>query len=246
MATAVSLQRVCKSYHGLPVLDDVSFEVNPGEFAAIVGPSGCGKTTVLRLLAGLDRPDTGWVAVGGENVVGPGPDRLLVFQEHALYPWRTVLDNVAFGLQLANTPKGRRLQEARQALARFGLAGFEAYYPQQLSGGMRQRASLARAFLIRPGVLLLDEPYGALDALTRLAMQNELLLQWRDSGMTVLLITHDVEEALYLADRVLVMSPRPGRILQVVNVDLKHPRDRATVPFATLRQAVLECLNVAS
>lgn len=243
---AISLEHVSKSFDGLQVLTGIGLEVQRGEFVAIVGRSGCGKTTVLRLCAGLERPDSGRVLVDGAEVTAPGPRRLLVFQDHALYPWRTVLQNVALGLELASVPRHQRTEAARQAMARFGLTGFEGYYPQQLSGGMRQRASLARAFLMNPGLLLLDEPYGALDALTRLEMQNELRQHWQNSGMTVLLITHDVDEALYLADRVVVMSPRPGRILRSVTVDLEHPRDRTAPGFTSLRREIAGSLGLGA
>ena len=246
MTAAIALEQVRKTYGGLSVLAGASFHVQPGEFAAIVGPSGCGKSTALRLLAGLDRSDEGRVLAEGEEVGGPGPRRLLVFQDHALYPWRTVLDNVVFGLELARMPHREAVRRGQEALIQFGLAGFESYYPHQLSGGMRQRASLARAFVMRPDVLLLDEPYGALDALTRMAMQDELRDLWQITRMTVLLVTHDVEEALYLADRVLVMSPRPGRVVGEVAVSLPHPRHRSAPEFQALRQQLLDQLGLAS
>ena len=241
---SLAITGVSKAFGDLPVLDDVSLQLEPGEFGAIVGPSGCGKSTLLRMVAGLERPDRGQVRVGGAPVAGPGPDRVLIFQEHALYPWRTVAQNAGFGLELAGLPRAERAARVAQALALVGLNGFECYYPSQLSGGMRQRAAIARALVMRPELLLLDEPYGALDAMTRLAMQNELLRLWQESGQTMLLITHDVDEAIYLADRVFVMGPRPGRILSVLTPGLARPRQRSSAGFATVRQAVLEQIGL--
>ena len=181
----------------------------------------------------------------GVPVSRPGPDRVMIFQDHALYPWRTVADNAGFGLELAGVARRERAERVSRVLAQVGLAGFEHYYPSQLSGGMRQRAAIARALVLDPQMLLLDEPYGALDAMTRLTMQNELLRLWSQSGKTMLLITHDIDEALYLADRVYVMSPRPGRILSVLTPDLPRPRQRSSAGFAALRQTVLEQLGLA-
>lgn len=241
---SLAITGVSKAFGPLPVLDEVSLALEPGQFGAIVGPSGCGKSTLLRMVAGLERPDRGQVLVDGRPVGGPGPDRILIFQEHALYPWRTVAENAGFGLELAGVPRAARMERVARVLAQVGLAGFEGYYPGQLSGGMRQRAAIARALVLEPQMLLLDEPYGALDAMTRLAMQQELMGLWATSGQTMLLITHDVDEALYLADRVFVMSPRPGRVLRVLEPG-PRPRQRGSAEFAALRQAVLEQLGLA-
>jgi ABC-type nitrate/sulfonate/bicarbonate transport system ATPase subunit len=238
------LAEVSKSYGTLPVLTGISFDVLPGHFTAIVGPSGCGKSTLLRLVAGLERPTSGEVLCDGHAVTGPGTGRTMIFQEHALFPWRTVEENAGFGLELAGVKARERQPRVRAVLARVGLTGFEGYYPQQLSGGMRQRAAIARALVMDPELLLLDEPYGSLDALTRLAMQNELLRLWQGSGKTMLLITHDIDEALVLADTVLVMSPRPGTILRLLEVGLPRPRNRNDLRFAELRQQVMEALNL--
>lgn len=245
MTQALELRGITKTFGGLPVLSGVDLKLAPGQFGAIVGPSGCGKSTALRMVAGLERPDQGEVLVGGKPVAGPGPDRVLIFQEHALYPWRTVLDNVAFGLELAGVARSERAERARAVLAQVGLAGFEGYFPHQLSGGMRQRAAIARALVLDPEVLLLDEPYGALDAITRLTMQNELLELWQGAGKTMLLITHDIDEALYLADRVFVMSPRPGQVVQTIDLDLPRPRSRTEARFVALREAIMHDLHLA-
>lgn len=243
---SLQLNQAGKSFGSLEVLADVNLTVEKGCFGAIVGPSGCGKSTALRLFAGLETPSSGSVLANGQPVTGPDPQRIFIFQEHALYPWRTVEDNVGFGLELANLSKRARKDRVHEVLDKVGLAGFQTYYPHQLSGGMKQRASIARALVMNPQVLLLDEPYGALDALTRLVMQNELLKLWRGSGMTVLLITHDIDEAIYLADTVFVMSPRPGRILETLSVDMSRPRNRNGARFAELRQKIMDTLGIGA
>ncbi len=240
----IELTDVWLRYGALSVLEAVSLLVPAGEFVAIVGPSGCGKSSLLRLLAGLERPSQGQVAVDGQAVTAPHPRRLLVFQEDALYPWRTVWQNVAFGLELQGLGRPEVARRVAPLLQAVGLAGFENYYPHQLSGGMRQRASLARAFVMDPDVLLLDEPFAALDAMTRLVLQDVLLDMWERDRKTVVLITHDIEEALYLADRVLVMSPRPGRIRRVIPVDLPRPRPRSSTLLASLKGEVLAELGL--
>ena len=201
----------------LPVLEDITLTVAPGEFVSIVGSSGCGKSTLLRLIVGLENDYQGEVLLDGQRMVGTSLDRGIVFQEHRLFPWLTVEQNIAL----------------------VGLAGFETAYPHQLSGGMSQRVAIARALVSRPDVLLLDEPFGALDALTRAHLQQELHRIWQAEGITMILVTHDVEEAVYLGDQVVVMEPRPGRIRRIVPVDLPHPRDRSGVPFAHLKEDVL-------
>jgi len=243
MPDATRVEGVSKGFGDLQVLVNVSLAVQQGEFAAIVGPSGCGKSTLLRMVAGLERPDQGLVLYKGTPVQRPGPDRTLMFQEHALYPWRTVEENVGFGLELAGGPAAGRRSRVEQAISMVGLRGFEKYYPSQLSGGMRQRASVARALVVNPEVLLLDEPYGALDAMTRAVMQDELLSLWQESGRTMLLITHDMEEAVYLADRIFVMSDRPGQVIEEVVVDLPRPRHRSDPRFVRLREGLLRALQ---
>jgi NitT/TauT family transport system ATP-binding protein len=206
-------------------LRDVSLDIQPGEFISLVGASGCGKTTLLRIVDGLVTPTHGEVLVNGRAVTKPGPDRGFVFQQDALFPWRTVLDNIIFGLEVQGKAKREALQRA-DALARLvGLGGFEHHFPHELSGGMRQRANLARALTIDPDILLMDEPFAALDAQTREIMQSELLRIWRNNRKTVLFVTHQIDEAVYLADRVVVMTSRPGQLKAVLDVDIPRPRD---------------------
>jgi NitT/TauT family transport system ATP-binding protein len=199
-------------------LDNVSFEVRDREFLAIVGPSGCGKTTCLRLAAGLDFPSTGSVRVGGQKVVQPGPERAVVFQQFALFPWKTVHDNIDFGLRSLGIPERERAGRIAAQLELMNLQGYESAYPHELSGGMQQRVAIARCYALDPGVLLMDEPFGALDAQTRAVMQEELIRLARRNPRTVLFITHAVEEAVYLADRVVVMTRRPGRIAEIIDI----------------------------
>jgi NitT/TauT family transport system ATP-binding protein len=226
----------------LPVLEDVSLSVAPGELVAVLGPSGCGKSTLLRLLAGLEQPARGTLTVDGRPVQGPHPERALVFQDPTLFPWRTVRQNVAIGPQARG-----RLDEDRdridETIALVGLEGFADARPQQLSGGMAQRAALARALVNRPSLLLLDEPLGRLDALTRLSMQRELLRLWDVGGFTALLVTHDVDEALVLADRIIVMSARPARILADLPVPAPRPRAHDDARLSALRRDVLRLLG---
>ncbi|MDX2201287.1 MAG: ABC transporter ATP-binding protein [Hyphomicrobiaceae bacterium] len=199
-------------------LDDVSLSVAEKEFVAIVGPSGCGKTTCLRMAAGFDAPTRGAVRVGGETVAGPGPDRAVVFQQFALFPWKSVADNIALGLRNKRLSRGEIDAKTADAIKLMGLAGYETAFPHQLSGGMQQRVAIARAYVLEPQVLLMDEPFGALDAQTRVVMQEELVRIARLNPRTVLFITHAVEEAVYLADRVVIMTRRPGRIKEIIDV----------------------------
>jgi len=201
-----------------PALDRISFAVRDREFVAIVGPSGCGKTTCLRMVAGLEAPTSGTVSVGGRPVTKPGPDRAVVFQQFALFPWKTVYENIDFGLRSKGIAEGARRERIRAQVQLMGLDGYESAYPHQLSGGMQQRVAIARSYVLDPDVLLMDEPFGALDAQTRVVMQEELIKLSRGNPRTVLFITHSVEEAVYLADRVVVMTRRPGRIREIVDV----------------------------
>ena len=223
-------------------ISDLSFTVGDNEFVSIVGPSGCGKSTWLSIVAGFIPPTTGTVLIDDRPVTAPGPDRGVVFQEYALFPWRTVADNIAYGLE----EKGLARDEVRRIVdayvRRMGLAGFQPKYPRELSGGMKQRVALARTLAYEPDVLLMDEPFGALDAQTRELQQDELLGIWREKKKTVLFVTHSVEEAVYLSERVVVMTTRPGRIKSVIDVDLdraRHREDVVTSPeFARLRNRV--------
>jgi sulfonate transport system ATP-binding protein len=226
----------------LNVLDAVDLSVAPGEFLTIVGASGCGKSTLLRLIAGLDTEFQGEVILDGKRVTEPSLDRGLVFQEPRLFPWLTVTQNVALGLLNAGLSKAARNHAVSEHIALVGLTGFQNAYPHQLSGGMAQRAAIARGLVNRPGVLLLDEPFGALDALTRARLQDELQRIWAAEGITMLLVTHDVEEAVYLGDRVVVMAPRPGRIAATFDVPQPRPRDRTNPALARLRDRVMAAL----
>jgi NitT/TauT family transport system ATP-binding protein len=207
------------------VLADIDLRIAPGEFFVIVGPSGCGKTTLLRILQGLVRPTSGRAAIGGREIKGPGTDRGFVFQNDALYPWRNVARNVVFGLELQRVDKSLAATRAQAMIDLVGLRGFESYYPHELSGGMRQRVNLARALAIEPDILLMDEPFAALDALTRETMQQELLRIAAEAGTTVVFITHQIDEAIFLGDRVAVFSPSPGRLTATIAIDLKRPRE---------------------
>lgn len=229
----------------LPVLDDVTFSAKPGEFVALVGPSGSGKSTLIRLLAGLDKPLFGTVYVDGRKVTGPDPERALVFQDPTLLPWRTVRGNVSLGPQARGELKqsASRIDEVLEVV---GLTDFADAWPAQLSGGMAQRAALARALVGEPKVLLLDEPLGKLDALTRRVLQGELARLWQQRGFTAVLITHDVTEALTLADRVIIFSPRPATVRADITVDLARPRNQSEPQFVALRQQILALLDEES
>ncbi len=224
----LSVERVTKGFvregKVTEVLAEVSFTVGRGEFVALVGPSGCGKTTLLRIIAGLVPPSSGVVRVGGRAVTGPGPDRAMVFQQDSLFPWRTVLQNVRFGLEVRGVGRRQADEVCLKLLERVGLRAFAHYYPHEISGGMRQRVNLARALAVDPQILLMDEPFAALDAQTRELMQLELLRVWSDTGKTVVFVTHQVDEACYLADRVLVMASRPGRIIEDIPIEIPRPR----------------------
>ncbi|MEN5031870.1 ABC transporter ATP-binding protein [Pseudomonas sp. Ps21-P2] len=229
--------------HKLPVLQRVSLEVEPGEFVALLGPSGCGKSTLLRLVAGLEGADSGSITADGVAITGPDPTRVVVFQDPTLYPWRRVWDNVALGLEaqgLLKTTKGK----VDEALAKVGLSQFARAYPRQLSGGMAQRVALARALVNEPRLLILDEPLGKLDSLTRIAMQQELIDLWQRQGYTALLVTHDVEEALLLANRVIVFSDRPAQIKAELIIDRAYPRHRDDPHLVDLRKQILGLLGL--
>ncbi|AZD49268.1 ABC transporter ATP-binding protein [Pseudomonas chlororaphis] len=221
-------------------------QIQPGEFVCILGPSGCGKSTLLGALAGHLQPRCGRLLVDGQPVRGPSPQRGMVFQQHTLFPWRTVRDNVAFGLKMHGMPKAERQAAADEMLALVGLEGFAERWPDQLSGGMQQRVEIARVLINRPQLLLMDEPFGALDALTRLKMQELLLEIWTRIRTTLVFVTHDIDEALFLADRLLVMSPRPGRIIEDLRLDFARPRTSELVTrfeFTRLKRHCLELLR---
>lgn len=227
-------------------IDNVSLTIEDDEFISFVGPSGCGKTTFLRIIAGLDHASSGEVFLDGNRILGPGPKVGMVFQEYSLFPWRTVLDNIAFGLEMRGISKQERYETARRYVVLVGLEQFEKSYPFELSGGMRQRVAIARALANDPDLLLMDEPFGALDAQTRNKMQTELLMIWERSKKTILFVTHSVDEAVYLSDRIVVMSPRPGRIRTIVPVMIPRPRNRTAPEFGELRREVLGLIEETS
>ena len=248
-AATVRLEGVSKAFiasdgRQVSALSQIDLSVAAGEIVALVGPSGCGKSTLLRLMAGLEFPAEGQIRVGAHRVTGPDPECGMVFQEHRLLPWLNVVDNIAFGLRAFS--RHEREQIVAEQIAQTGLTGFERSYPHQLSGGMAQRAALARALAPKPPVLLLDEPFGALDAFTKMRMQDELLRAREHNQPTTLLVTHDIEEAVFLADRVLVLSERPGRVQRSFEIDLAHPRDRTSSEFSSFRRTVLREFGIAN
>jgi len=250
-APRLEVSHLTKAYaHGdgarMPVLEDISFAVADLEFVAIVGPSGCGKSTFLRIVDGLIAPDAGTIRIDGRPVQGAGHGRGMVFQSFDLFPWRTALGNVEFGLEMMDVPRRECRERALQWIQRVGLTGFENSYPHQLSGGMQQRVGIARALAIEPEVLLMDEPFGALDVQTRDLLQDELLAIWQRDRKTVLFVTHSIEEAIYLADRIVLFTPRPARIDRVLNVPFARPRNeevKATPAFVELRREIWQSLK---
>ena len=227
----------------LPVLENISLQVRPGAFVALLGPSGCGKSTLLRLLAGIEQPASGVLAEEGRAITAPHPSRVVVFQDPTLYPWRTVYDNVGLGLQIRGESKQAAQTRIDAMLRRVGLQEFARAWPHQLSGGMAQRAALARALVNHPRLLILDEPLGKLDSLTRLRMQQEIVDLWQEQNFTTLMVTHDVEEALVMANRVVVFSSRPARVLDVIEVEQAYPRRRDDPALVALRSRVLALLG---
>ena len=225
-------------------LDGVSFSVAAGEFISIIGPSACGKSTLLRLIAGLDFPSSGEVQVGAETITGANAERGLVFQDPNLFPWLTVRRNIQAGLVALGVLCEKR-HEVDEFIHLVGLEGFADVYPHHLSGGMAQRVALARALITHPKVLLLDEPLGALDAFTRMRMQDEVLRLWQARLTTMLLVTHDIDEAIYMSDRILIMTPRPGRVDRTISVEINRPRDRSRTEFLRLRSEILQLLHLA-
>jgi NitT/TauT family transport system ATP-binding protein len=219
-------------------LSDINLDIGEGEFVSLLGPSGCGKSTLLRIVAGLIPATSGRIAVDGKVVSGPGPERAVVFQDYALFPWMTVRENVEFGLESRAVPRPERRAKSTELLSVIGLTDFADRYPHHLSGGMKQRVSIARALAVDPSLLLMDEPFGALDAQTRRTLQNELLRIWSAYRKTVIFVTHSIEEAIYLSDRIVVMTARPGRIKAIIEVRKKRPRDMATTEMNEVQREV--------
>jgi len=243
-AGTLSIQNLSKHYgpkgRPLSVLENINLDVKPGEFISIVGSSGCGKSTLLRLVVGLDDQYDGRILLDDHPVRGTSLDRGIVFQDHRLFPWLTVEQNIALGLENAQISVREKLELVQEHINLVGLKGFENAYPHQLSGGMSQRAAIARGLVNRPEILLLDEPFGALDALTKVHLQKELQRIWQHEGITMILVTHDVEEAVFLGDRIVVMASRPGKIKHIVPVPLEHPRDRTHPEFVRIKHEVLD------
>lgn len=244
LVRSVSKQYTATDGSAFVALQSASLEVDAGEFISLIGPSGCGKSTLLRLIAGLDSPSNGELFVGAEQIKGPSASRGLVFQDPNLFPWLTVRGNVESGLIARGVFKEKR-HEVDEFIRLVGLEDFEDSFPHHLSGGMAQRAALARAMINHPQILLLDEPLGALDAFTRMRMQDEVLRLWQARRTTMLLVTHDIDEAIYMSDSIVLMSPRPGRIERIIPVDLERPRDRSSAGFLQLRSSILELLHFA-
>ncbi|MCO4317859.1 ABC transporter ATP-binding protein [Phyllobacterium sp. 21LDTY02-6] len=246
MSTKISFQNVTKTFNiagqtSFNALQALNLDIEDGEFITVVGPSGCGKSTAMNIAAGLTDPSSGQVLVDNVPVKGPGPERGVIFQQYALFPWLTVRQNVEFGLQISKHPKAERRRIADHFIALVGLSDFADSLPKTLSGGMKQRCAIARAYAVNPKILLMDEPFGALDALTRVQLQDQLLATWSKERRTVMFITHDVDEAVYLASRVVVMAARPGRLHKIVQVDLPYPRTeemRLSPEFSALRNEV--------
>ncbi|WP_406539624.1 ABC transporter ATP-binding protein [Fibrobacter sp.] len=246
---AIRIENLVKTFisnegETVTALNGVNLDIPPGSFVSLIGPSGCGKTTLLRQIAGLATPTSGGVFVDGKKVTKPGADRGFAFQQATLFPWLNIRDNIALGLKARHVYKEHK-QDVDEFIETVGLKGFEKSYPHELSGGMNQRASLARALVGHPDILLLDEPLGALDAFTRMAMQDEIHRLWEKYKTTMVMVTHDVDEALYLSDYVVVMKARPSKIEQVIHIDLPFPRIRTQDTFILYRKKILEILNFA-
>jgi NitT/TauT family transport system ATP-binding protein len=239
----VRFRDIWMKFGAVSVLEDINLEVTQGEFVCILGPSGCGKSTLLNMAGGFIQPVVGEVTIDGERVTGPDPRRIFVFQERGVFPWLTVEQNIAFGLFRVDEKEKR--ERVAHYIGMVGLRGFEKSYPRELSGGMKQRLEVARALAVNPDVLYLDEPFGALDSITRLQMRRELLRIWEAERKTILFVTHDIEESVQLADRVVVLSARPGRIRRIVDVNIEHPRDLSDPRYIALRDEIFAEIGLA-
>ncbi|MCR5678484.1 MAG: ABC transporter ATP-binding protein [Agathobacter sp.] len=249
MKSSISISNVNRIYkdsdgNRVEALKDVDLEIKPGEFISIIGPSGCGKTTLLRLIAGLDKPQTGQLFIDGAEITGADPSRGYVFQQGSLFPWLSVRNNIAYGLRARNVYRSKK-ENIENYIELVGLKGFEKSYPHQISGGMAQRVAIARALINEPKALLLDEPMGALDSFTRADLQDKLLELWKKDGTTMVLVTHDIDEAIYLSDRIVIMTPRPGKISKIIDVNLSRPRQRGSASFLDMRRQILEFFELA-
>jgi NitT/TauT family transport system ATP-binding protein/sulfonate transport system ATP-binding protein len=246
----LSIEQVSRAFvdddgNKMEALKDFNLRIRQGEFLSIIGSSGCGKTTLLRLIAGLDKPESGRLILNGVVIAEPSPERGYVFQQGSLFPWLSVEKNIASGLKARGVYKENRA-EVKRYIELIGLQGFENSFPHQISGGMAQRVAIARSLINNPAVLLLDEPMGALDSFTRADIQDKLLELWKRTGNTFVLVTHDIDEAIYLSDRIVIMTPRPGRIKEIVDVTMTHPRHRGGTEFLSIRRDILEKLHLAS
>jgi len=240
----LSIEGVSKRFKDKLVLEKIDIDIMDGEFVCVVGPSGCGKTTLLRIIAGLEEPSEGNILLEGREINGPSPDRGMIFQEYSLFPWKTVRKNVSFGLEIDNMPREEINRTVEKYIKMVGLSGFEEHYPNEISGGMKQRVAIARALVKDPFVFLMDEPFGSLDAQTRNMLQDELLSIWEKTQKTIVFVTHSVDEALYIGDRVAVMSANPGRITKIIDVNVERPRERTDLKIMRERKEILDLLEV--
>ena len=245
---SIEIKNINKSFDGrgknLSVLEDINLTIDDGEFVCLLGPSGCGKTTLLRLIAGLDNPTSGEVVANGEVVEKPSGDRAVIFQQYSLFPWLTVLQNVTFGLEMSGGSKEENIQAAERYLQSVGLLEFKDSYPHELSGGMKQRVAIIRSLLNHSPILLMDEPFSALDMQNRHKLQEQLIGVWKRFENTIVFVTHDVDEAVYLADKIVILDKNPGRIANIVDVDIERPRKRESEEFIALQETIVKDLDM--
>lgn len=245
----ISIEKVSKTFtlkdkSTLTVLDKVDLYIKEGEFICLLGPSGCGKSTLLNLIAGFDTPSTGTIKIDGDTVTQPSIDRIVIFQNYGLLPWRNVIKNVELGLEAKKLKRKERRRIAEEYIKLVGLSDYKKHHPPQLSGGMQQRVALARALAVEPKILLMDEPFGALDAMTRMHMQDEIERIWQEKKKTIIFVTHDIEEAVFLADRIVIMTPSPGRVKTIIEVPLPRKRDRTSLDFLKIKDKVFTEFNL--